>query len=121
MTVSIEEPKRKSHDSAPLAASTLNLFLRSNVDLKRDGSVTDVTSSNGSHFVTLVDKSGEAQGKMILEFRSSDFELLGWRMLDAAGAETRVRLSDTAKNVSLKPSLFVVVKAPAGTIATIRR
>jgi outer membrane lipoprotein-sorting protein len=111
-TVSIEEPKRKSYDSAPLSASTLHLFLRSNVDLKRDGSVADVSTSNGSHFVTLVDKSGEAQGRMILEFRVSDFELLGWRSLDGAGAETRVRLSDTKRNVSLKPALFVV-KAPA--------
>jgi outer membrane lipoprotein-sorting protein len=112
VTVSIEEPKRKSYDSAPLSASTLALFLRANVDLKRDGSVSDVTSSNGSHFVTLVDRTGEAQGKMILEFRASDFELLGWRTVDAAGAETRVRLTDTKKNVSLKPSLFVV-KDPA--------
>ena len=107
-TVSIYEPKRKSYDSGPLKYSTLNLFLRSNVDLKRDGSVTDVTASNGSHFVTLVDKSGEAQGKMVLEFRSSDFELLGWRTIDGAGAETKVRLSDTQRNVSLKQALFVV-------------
>jgi outer membrane lipoprotein-sorting protein len=110
-TVSIQEPKRKSYDSAPLKASTLNLFLRTNVDLKRDGNIADVTSSNGSHFVTLVDKSGEAQGKMILEFRASDFELLGWRALNGS-EETRVRLSDTQRNVSLKPALFVV-KAPA--------
>jgi outer membrane lipoprotein-sorting protein len=108
VTVSINEPKRKSCDAAPLAASTLHLFLRANVDLKRDGSVTDVTTSNGSHFVTLVDKSGEAQGKMILEFRTSDFELLGWRAIDGGGAETRVKLTDTKKNVSVKPALFVV-------------
>jgi outer membrane lipoprotein-sorting protein len=107
-SVSIEEPKRKSYDAVPLSSTPLHLFLRSNVDLKRDGSVTDVTTQNGSHFVTLVDKTGEAEGKMILEFRASDFELLGWRALDGAGAETRVRLSATKKNVSLKPSLFVV-------------
>jgi outer membrane lipoprotein-sorting protein len=107
-SVSIEEPKRKAYDAVPLSSTPLHLFLRSNVDLKRDGSVTDVTTQNGSHFVTLVDKSGEAEGKMILEFRASDFELLGWRALDGAGAETRVRLSDTKRNVSLKPSLFVV-------------
>lgn len=107
-SVSIEEPKRKAYDAVPLSSTPLGLFLRSNVDLKRDGSVTDVTSQNGSYFVTLVDKTGEAEGKMILEFRASDFELLGWRALDGAGAETRVRLSDTKKNVSLKPSLFVV-------------
>ena len=107
-TVSIEEPKRKAYDAIPLASTPLHLFLRSNIDLKKDGSVTDVTTSNGSHYVTLVDKTGEAEGKMILQFRATDFELLGWRQIDGTGAETRVQLADMKKNVSLKASLFVV-------------
>lgn len=107
-TVSIEEPRRKAYDAIPLASTPLNLFLRSNIDLKRDGSVTDVSSSNGFHYVTLVDKSGEAEGRMILQFRQSDFELMGWRQVDATGAETRVQLADIKQNVSLRPSLFVV-------------
>jgi outer membrane lipoprotein-sorting protein len=111
-TVSIEEPKRKAYDAVPLSSTPLHLFLRSNIDLKKDGSVTDVQTSNGAYFVTLVDKTGEAEGKMILQFRQSDFELLGWRQIDGTGAETRVQLSDIQKNVSLKPSLFVV-KDPA--------
>jgi len=111
-TVSIEEPKRKAYDAIPLASTPLHLFLRSNIDLRQDGSVTDVTTSNGAYFVTLVDKTGEAQGKMILQFRQTDFELLGWRQIDGAGAETRVQLADMKKNVALKASLFVV-KDPA--------
>jgi outer membrane lipoprotein-sorting protein len=107
-TVSIEEPRRKAYDAIPLSSTPLNLFLRSNIDLRKDGSVTDVQTSNGSHYVTLVDKTGEAEGKMILQFRQSDFELLGWRQIDGTGAETRVQLSGIKKNVSLKPSLFVV-------------
>lgn len=107
-TVSIEEPKRKAYDAIPLASTPLHLFLRSNIDLKKDGSVTDVTTSNGNHYVTLVDKTGEAEGKMILQFRATDFELLGWRQIDGTGAETKVQLADMKKNVSLKPSLFVV-------------
>lgn len=107
-TVSIEEPKRKAYDAIPLSSTPLSLFLRSNIDLKRDGSVTDVRTSNGSHYVTLVDKTGEAEGKMVLQFRQSDFELLGWLQVDGSGAETRVQLSDIKRNVSLKPSLFVV-------------
>ena len=107
-TVSIEEPKRKAFDAIPLASTPLNLFLRSNIDLKRDGSVTDVQSNGGFHYVTLVDKSGEAEGKMILQFRQSDFELIGWRQIDGTGAETKVSLTDIKQNVSLKASLFVV-------------
>jgi outer membrane lipoprotein-sorting protein len=112
VSVSIEEPKRESYDAVPLSSTQFHLFLRSNVDLKRDGSVTDVSTSNGSHFVTLVDKTGEADGKMILEFRASDFELLGWRAINGASDETRVKLTDVKKNVSIKPALFVV-QAPA--------
>jgi outer membrane lipoprotein-sorting protein len=107
-TVSIEEPKRKSYDAVPLTSTPLHLFLRANIDLKKDGSVADVQTSGGSYFVTLVDKTGEAEGKMILQFRQSDFELMGWRQVDGAGAETRVQLNNIQKNVSLKASLFVV-------------
>ena len=107
-TVSIEEPKRKAYDAVPLSSTPLNLFLRSNIDLKKDGSVTDVQTSNGFHYVTLVDKTGQADGKMILQFRQSDFELMGWRQIDGTGAETRVQLNDIQKNVALKASLFVV-------------
>jgi outer membrane lipoprotein-sorting protein len=107
-TVSVEEPARKTCDAVPLSSTPLHLFLRSNVDLKRDGSVADVSSSSGSHFVTLVDRTGEAEGRMILEFRASDFELLGWRAIDGQDMETRVRLSGVRQNVSLRASLFVV-------------
>lgn len=107
-TVSIEEPKRKSYDAVPLSSTPLHLFLRSNIDLKKDGSVADVQTSAGSYFVTLVDKTGEAEGKMILQFRQSDFELMGWRQVDGTGAETRVQLGNIQKNVALKASLFVV-------------
>jgi outer membrane lipoprotein-sorting protein len=108
VTVSIEEPKRQSYDAAPLASTPMHLFLRSNVDLQKDGSVVDVAARNGSTFVTLEDRSGEAEGKMILEFRASDFELMGWRTVDGSGAETRVRLTDTKVNVPLKASMFIV-------------
>ena len=108
VSVSVEEPKRASYDSAPLASTPLHLFLRSNVDLKRDGSVVDVKAKDGAYLVTLEDKSGQAQGRMTLEFRSSDFELLGWTTTDGTGAQTRVKLSETQTNVVLKPSLFIV-------------
>lgn len=112
VSLSVEEPKRKSFDAIPLKSHPLNLFLKSNIDLKRDGNVKDVSQANGSWFVTLVDTTGEAEGRMILEFRSSDFELLGWRVIDGTGAETVTRLSGVTTNASLKPALFIV-KDPA--------
>ena len=79
---------------SPSSSTPLHLFLRSNIDLKKDGSVTDVTTHRtASYYVTLVDKTGEAEGKMVLQFRQSDFELIGWRQIDGTGAETRVQLA----------------------------
>ena len=112
VSLSVEEPKRKSFDAIPLKSHPLNLFLKSNIDLKRDGMVKDVAQANGAWFVTLVDTTGEAEGRMILEFRASDFELMGWRVIDGTGAETVTRLSGVTTNASLKPSLFIV-KDPA--------
>ena len=60
-----------------------------------------VWSGEDASKIGLVDKTGEAEGKMILQFRSSDFELLGWRQIDGTGAETRVQLADMKKNVSM--------------------
>ena len=108
VTVSIEEPRRDAYDAVPLASTPLNLFLRSSVDLSRDGSVKGVTSRGSSHFITLEDATGQSEGQMILEFRASDFELLGWTSIDANGDQTRVRLSEVRTNVSIKPSLFIV-------------
>lgn len=112
VTVSIEEPKRGAYDAVPLASTPLSLFLRSNVDLKKDGSVVNATQRDGSIFLTLKDKTGETEGSMTLEFRASDYDLLGWRAIDAQGAETRVKLTDVQKNVGLSNALFVV-KDPA--------
>jgi outer membrane lipoprotein-sorting protein len=111
VTVSMQEPKRKSYDSAPLASTSFNLFLKSDVDLKKSGNVTTTSSHDGAYFVTLVDKTGEAQGKIELEFGAAAFDLRGWTATDGAGAKTKVKLTDTQTNVALQPALFVV-KAP---------
>ena len=110
VTVSMQEPKRKSYDSAPLASTSFSLFLKSDVDLKKSGNVTGASSHDGAYFVTLVDRSGEAQGKMELEF-GAGFDLRGWTATDGTGARTRVKLTDIQTNVTLQPALFVV-KAP---------
>ncbi len=108
VSVSIEEPKRDAYDAVPLASTSFSLFLKDSVNLQRAAKVRDVKATGGSYFVTLEDKTGEAEGQMTLEFRASDFELLGWRATDGSGGETKVQLSDVKTNVALKPALFVV-------------
>lgn len=108
VSVSIEEPERDAYDAVPLGSTQLSLFLRDDLDFDRDGNVVDVSASDVSYFVALEDESGEADGQMILEFRRSDFELLGWRAIDGAGGQTFVSLNDVKTGTKLRPSLFVV-------------
>lgn len=108
VSVSIEEPKRDAFDSVPLGSTQLSLFLRDDLDFNRDGNVVDVNASDASYFVALEDKSGEADGQMILEFSRSDFDLVGWRTVDGLGNQTFVSLTDVKTGTNLRPSLFVV-------------
>lgn len=111
VTVSMQEPKRKSYDSAPLASTPFNLFLKSDVDLKKSANVVAAAARDGAYFVTLEDKTGEAQGRIELEFGGADFDLRGWTAIDGAGAKTRVRLTEVQTNTGLQAALFVV-RAP---------
>lgn len=111
VSVSIEEPKRDAYDAIALSATPLNLFLKSDVDLARSGDVVAVRQEAGSTFVTLEDRTGEAEGQMILEFQGANMDLVGWNAIDGAGGVTAVRLSGIETNVPLKASLFVV-RAP---------
>lgn len=108
VSLSIEEPERDAFDAVPLASTQLNLFLRDNLDFDRDGNVVDVAASDVSYFLTLEDETGEADGQMVLEFRRSDFELMGWRAIDGAGGQTFVSLAEVKTGTRLRPSLFVV-------------
>ncbi|MBI1340583.1 hypothetical protein GC169_10315 [bacterium] len=108
VSVSIEEPKRDAYDAVPLSSTPLNLFLRSDVDLARSGDVSRVSRSGESWFVTMQDKTGEAEGQMILEFRGPALDLVGWQAIDGGGGVTEVALDRIETNVRLSPSLFVV-------------
>jgi outer membrane lipoprotein-sorting protein len=108
VSISIHEPKRSAWDAVPLSTTPLNLFLRSNINLQRDANISKVERDRGSVFVTMEDRSGEAQGQMILEFLEADFSLQGWKAVDGGGDTTRVVLTDVRTNGKLKPGLFVV-------------
>ncbi len=108
VSVSIEEPNRDAFDSVPLGSTQLSLFLRDDLDFNRDGNVVDVSASDASYFVALEDKSGEADGQMILEFSRSAFDLRGWRTVDGLGNQTFVSLTDVKTGTNPRPSLFVV-------------
>jgi outer membrane lipoprotein-sorting protein len=108
VSVSIEEPRRRTYDAVPLSSTPFAMFLRDDVDLRRSGDLVDVRTEEGAHVVTLEDKGGEAEGQLALRFAEGSFDLLGWTAYAPTGETTRVTLSDVRVNAPVKPSLFIV-------------
>ncbi|MEM6627824.1 MAG: outer membrane lipoprotein carrier protein LolA [Pseudomonadota bacterium] len=108
VTVAIEDTELETVDRAPLNSTPLDLFLKKRINLAEDGDVVDVRHVDGRFYVALEDNSGEAEGRLILEFSEADFGLQGWTTVDPSGGVTRVALFDIETGVRLPARLFVI-------------
>ncbi|MFC7292322.1 LolA family protein [Hirschia litorea] len=111
-TVAIEDKELDTIDRAPLSATPLKHFLKTNLDFSTDTSVLDIRTLPDSHLVVLEDnpKDGEEalDGLVFLKFNKENFDLIGWVTIDGLGNETRVDLIDMELNVKISPRLFVL-------------
>ncbi|MCC0016070.1 MAG: outer-membrane lipoprotein carrier protein LolA [Rhodobiaceae bacterium] len=94
--VAVQDRKLKTTEKYPLAATPLKLILAKHVDLGRDAFVRDIHSQEGFVTVTLQERSGEAEGSLVLIFDSVTFDLRQWTVTDAQGLDTSVALSEIA-------------------------
>ena len=98
-------------DRAPLSDTPLNLLLKENVDLRREGSVKRIERSADQLRVTAVDPSGRTPGEITMVFSNNPLELRQWIVTDAQGRTTTVALRDMRTNVQIPASLFVIEDA----------
>ena len=92
----------------PLGTTPLDLLLSNTVDFERDTDVIRVQKANGMVAITVADPSGDADGQLSLIFDAGSYDLISWRVVDANGGVTSVRLSDIQTGMSLNPRLFIV-------------
>ncbi len=95
-------------DRYPLSETPLNLLLKADVDLRREGAVTEVTRRDGQIAVTAIDPGRNAQGSITLIFGENPLELRQWVVTDGQGRQTTVALRDMRTNVTIAPSKFVI-------------
>jgi outer membrane lipoprotein-sorting protein len=98
-------------DRVPLSDTPLNLLLKENVDLRREGSVRRIERSADQLRVTAVDPTGRTPGEITMVFSNNPLELRQWIVTDAQGQTTTVALRDMRTNVRLDPGLFVIEDA----------
>lgn len=99
-------------DRVPLSETPLNLLLKADVDLRREGSVTEIERSEDQLAVTARDPDGRTPGEITMVFSNNPLELRQWIVVDAQGEKTTVALRDMRSNVDLPAALFVIDDAP---------
>lgn len=95
-------------DRVPLSETPLNLLLKENVDLRKEGAITRIERSNDQIAVTAVDPSGDTPGEITMVFSNNPLELRQWITVDAQGEVTTIALRDTRVNVKIPPAKFVL-------------
>lgn len=95
-------------DRYPLSETPLNLILKENVNLGREGAVRDIETADGQMRVRAQDPEHPERGSITMIFGSNPLELRQWIVDDAQGGATTVALSDTRTNVDIPPSQFTI-------------
>jgi len=109
--VAVVDARDGKADRYPLSETPLNLLLKANVDLRREGSVTRVERSNDQIAVTARDADGKTQGEITMIFSSNPLELRQWIVTDAQGLTTTVALGEMRTNVPIPAAQFIIEDA----------
>ncbi|MGE0044787.1 MAG: outer membrane lipoprotein carrier protein LolA [Hyphomonadaceae bacterium] len=105
-TVAIHDRALRSLDRAPLRQTPLYFVLKNNINLDRDARVTRVARDGGALFVSVRDRTGEADGEITLRLEGANMTLRSWEVVDATGSRTRVALTSVDSGGAIDPRLF---------------
>lgn len=97
----------KQQSSTPISKSLADFFLRDELRLSGDISISDIKRMEDHLlYLTLVQSKDPLAGSLTLMFGENPLELKKWRIVDAQGLTTEVALSDTRTGVSFDNNIF---------------
>lgn len=96
----------KQESSMPIGRSLADFFLRKNLRLSGDISVSDVRRENGLLQMTLTQTRNPLAGSLTLILSEKPLQLKKWRVVDAQGLVTKIDLLNTQAGIKLSNSLF---------------
>lgn len=114
--VGIVDKRYSSVERYPLAETPLNLILKRDVNLGREGAVAGIDVSDGQMRVRAQDPDHPERGAITLIFGANPLELRQWIIEDSQGGSTTVALSDMRANVQISNSQFVIPERGGGSI-----
>ncbi len=92
--------------NAPIGQTLADFFLRKDLRLDDDVNVQRVFKEDGYQALTVVEASDPGAGSITLFFDRAPYQLVKWRVKDAAGLQTEVILSNLERNIKLPATLF---------------
>jgi outer membrane lipoprotein-sorting protein len=96
----------KQESSAPISQSLANFFLRENLKLSGDISVSEVKRDDSLLQMTLIQSKDPLAGSLTMMFGENPLELKKWRIVDTQGQVTNIELAGTKQGITLKNKLF---------------
>ncbi len=113
-TVALADFALETIDRVPLSATPLRYVLGED-PLNASDAVDQVNRADERIYITLIDPSGETDGRLTLIFHDAKPDdapetmvLEGWYAVDAMGGLTEVRLFEATLNERLDPRLFIL-------------
>jgi outer membrane lipoprotein-sorting protein len=112
--VAVVDQRDGDSDRYPLADTPLNLLLREDVDLRREGAVRRIERADDQLRVTAIDPGRPETGEITMIFSNNPLELRQWVITDAQGAVTTVALDQMRSGVRIDAAKFVIPDSKTG-------
>lgn len=104
--LAVQDTALRSVNRAPLRTTPLFFVLKNDINLERDAHVARVARGGDTLYVTVRDRTGNADGEITLALSGSNLELRSWDVVDAMGARTRLVLSNVSRPAAIDARLF---------------
>lgn len=96
----------KQVSDTPISRSLADFFLRKDLKLSGDVSVSDVKKDNGTLQLTIVQTRNRLAGSLTLVLNENPLQLQSWRVVDSQGLVTEVKLLNIETGIHLDSDLF---------------
>lgn len=96
----------RQQSSTLISRSLADFFLRKELKLSGDISVSDVRREKDKVALTLTQTSNPLAGSLSLVMQTNPWHLLEWTVVDGQGSVTQVRLLGSTEGIALKDKFF---------------
>ena len=102
----VDDKIQKDVTSYPISETPFAPILQEQVILRSGDFETSLAQGSGVVQITLAKETGEAAGKLVLEFDVDSYQLRRWIIEDAVGVQTIITLQNIIYDQPLKNALF---------------